>query len=752
MEDNRALTLFDPPARRRGLKLQSQHEMMLACALGVVILLTIAIFSFKPVLAVVPVAVIGIVLLWMATRYTTAHPQWLMLPIILVELVTAASFFPGESRAGFHYGLTALFCLPLLPAAWRNRTFKRDGFGLYLCYFMWAAVTITYSLAPQYSAARLLDALLIFCAVSFVVSQIQQPRQIPAVLIPLLIGCAVITGVVVFSAVALPRSMTWVLPGTVGAEDVDVPRFCAIFSGPNDVGALTLITVGSAAALWPAIRGKWRLMLTLLIVMSLATAALADSRTPIIALAVGATCYALWKYRGRAVVVLLLLAMMAGLMRFRPDSGGYLARGNVTTLTGRTDVWEFAISQVKQSPVLGHGYDVAGAILQSRYFPIWWGPWDEGPHTSLHDGYIDRAVAVGIPALIFWLFVVLRPWSAAIRRSDDDWGLKRMFCWMVIPMLIHNLAEVSISDCTGMVGVTFFLVWAMAERARAINLEQDQVEREAQHASLPPAAAALSAGALVAVALLAMPGTGRAQSNYHFPTLPPRAALPSGAKCAAVVRQGSSFEPRPANAAANHRAPTFTELALLHLSPLKSNSTPIWDFVRVDGNFSGTTDQILRWGACKWGIDEDVVRAEAVAESHWHQDDVGDLTSDKSLCPPGSGFPGAWNGTSCQQSYGIMQMKYSNFGGWPLSRDSTAFNVDFRLAYQRACMNGDVHYLGDQAPAGAYPRYPGGTTDQMLWGCMGDWFSGSWYDAGALKYIAEVKEDLAERPWSRSGF
>ena len=29
---------------------------------------------------------------------------------------------------------------------------------------------------------------------------------------------------------------------------------------------------------------------------------------------------------------------------------------------------------------------------------------------------------------------------------------------------------------------------------------------------------------------------------------------------------------------------------------------------RVTGNFTGTTDMILQWAACKWGIDEDIVR------------------------------------------------------------------------------------------------------------------------------------------------
>ena len=34
-------------------------------------------------------------------------------------------------------------------------------------------------------------------------------------------------------------------------------------------------------------------------------------------------------------------------------------------------------------------------------------------------------------------------------------------------------------------------------------------------------------------------------------------------------------------------------------------------FNLVDGDFAGTTDQLIQWAACKWGIDEDIVRAPA---------------------------------------------------------------------------------------------------------------------------------------------
>ena len=35
------------------------------------------------------------------------------------------------------------------------------------------------------------------------------------------------------------------------------------------------------------------------------------------------------------------------------------------------------------------------------------------------------------------------------------------------------------------------------------------------------------------------------------------------------------------------------------------------------GNFTGTTDEIIQWAACKWGFDENTLRAQVAKESYW---------------------------------------------------------------------------------------------------------------------------------------
>ena len=701
------------------------------------------------------------VVAWAIGRTTREHYR-VLLALALIEVIIQTRYVSHGARAIGHYGLVALFCLPLLPKVWTDRTKWRGGFRLYACYLGWAAVTIVYSLAPTYSAARLLDAVMVLSVVTLLAQEVEDGEGAGRLMEQLAIAFGLMMAVVAASLVLLPRSLTWTLPDMTQPGNA-ILRFSSILGNPNDVGALMLLTVGSGVCCWPHASRRLKIAIALVIPAALVATALADSRTPFIALTVGATAWTIWKYRARGILItggaglLMVLAFLAF------GNWHYLERGNVTTLTGRTEIWSYIIRRIEAHPLLGYGYQVGGEIYQRPYFPLWWGPWSEGPHSSLHDGYFNRAIGVGIPATLFWLYIVLRPWVALFRDRSDDWGLKPVAFWIVIPCLVHNLAESSVSDGVGAVGLAFVAVWAIAERYRMFKLERERTERRYAQSRLSPAVAALS-GALGLICFTLLPRNAIAAGPrdvagrpVYFSTLPPHSPLPSGARCAAEVRtaggdSGPADDPRPGNYAANHTTPTPAQLAAFHMRPIKGTFAPAADFERVTGDFSGTTYQILRWAACKWGIDENVARAEAAAESHWLQDAAGDLTTNRLLCPPGSGFAGAWNGSTCKQSYGILQMKFKSFGGWPLARDSTAFNADFRFAYQRACMNGDINYLARRIPPPGYPIYPNGTTNQMLWGCMGDWYSGSWFNPGALRYIANVKALLVQKPWLRPGF
>jgi hypothetical protein len=255
-------------------------------------------------------------------------------------------------------------------------------------------------------------------------------------------------------------------------------------------------------------------------------------------------------------------------------------------------------------------------------------------------------------------------------------------------------------------------------------------------------------------------GTAYAGSTEHFSTLPLHAELPSEADCAARVRARPSAETIPSNVAANHAVPSGGELSRLRAAgytfgPLDS---PV-HFDRITGDFTGSTDMILRWGACKYGVDEDVVRAQAWQESWWRQSTFGDKRSTISKCvqteahphqPLDPPFAALWNFNCeqcCWQSWSILQTKvYYAWMTWPMIKDSTAFAVDYRLADQRSCMDG--LYQTFFAGRGNYARDTrSGDLDTVLWGCIGMHYSGDWYDAGAEEYIRDVRGNLVHRRW-----
>ena len=173
--------------------------------------------------------------------------------------------------------------------------------------------------------------------------------------------------------------------------------------------------------------------------------------------------------------------------------------------------------------------------------------------------------------------------------------------------------------------------------------------------------------------------------------MPVGAALPSGAECATRVRRAGEI--RPENAAANANRG----------SRANANTRTDWaPYSRVDGDFAGTTDEIIQWAACKWGIDEDIARAQVMKESWWYQSTNGDNGE-------------SWGLGQVRDPYHGTAFEYS-----VNARNSSAYNLDYTYANWRACYEGVYTWLNDFERGAEYAAGD-------VWGCIGLWFSGRWY-------------------------
>ena len=166
----------------------------------------------------------------------------------------------------------------------------------------------------------------------------------------------------------------------------------------------------------------------------------------------------------------------------------------------------------------------------------------------------------------------------------------------------------------------------------------------------------------------------------------------------------------------------------------------------MTGNFTGTTDEIIQWASCKWGFDEDTVRAQAVKESWWFQRAGGDFTTDPSRCATDHGIGVDGRPGECPESAGIMQVRLP-YHPWafPWASRSTSQNLDYALAVRRNCYEGYDTWFNNVERGRDY-------TAGDLWGCIGAWFSGRWYTPPSVTYFNDVQRILAERTWTTPGF
>ena len=225
------------------------------------------------------------------------------------------------------------------------------------------------------------------------------------------------------------------------------------------------------------------------------------------------------------------------------------------------------------------------------------------------------------------------------------------------------------------------------------------------------------------------------------------ARLPDDQEAARMVHR-SAWEIRPENLRYNETRPSpGVRMALK--DPAQRAYDPRWNehvLGRITGDFTGTTDEVFQWAAAKWGLPDETLRVVGLMESAWRQDNAGDVVDDPRACPPGYEAP-------CPVTFGIVGTKSTSWEGiFPWNRDSTAAAVDVLGAWLRGCFEGWVWWLRDHGNRSEGVYGPGD-----LWGCVGAWFSGDWYDReGGRKsgagYVERARGMAATRPWLRNGY
>lgn len=451
------------PWRERTLPAPAQTAAFIA----MLAIWALAAMLFSP-MALGTIALLAAALLLALTRLSYEHSQWRIFALLLiVETLPSANFLPlsEAERPLLRYPLYLLFCVPMLPMVWRSGILSRGGFRLYSLYFVWAFLSVTWSLVPMFSFGRALGSALLFAALCSVALDVEDNDALQRIIRWVLLACAILTAIIAVTAVIPNFPSAWFRDPELGAY-----RLQGIFDSPNQVGEVNMITIGAALACWHSLRtASQRIGAAALIAVSILMIVAADCRSAAVAMALSTAALMVWRYHWRGlfgVTAAVAIAIFAA-VQLSPHALLYFMRGDVVTLTGRTEVMHFSLHRVMENPLLGYGFGAEGEIFRNRLFPSWDDLWEWGPRIPIHNGYLSRAVGLGAPAGFLWLFLFLRPFVALFTRGADPYGLRKpVVLLLLLPVLILYLSETLGGDCRYPAGIVSTLIWAVAEKDR----------------------------------------------------------------------------------------------------------------------------------------------------------------------------------------------------------------------------------------------------------------------------------------------
>ena len=154
------------------------------------------------------------------------------------------------------------------------------------------------------------------------------------------------------------------------------------------------------------------------------------------------------------------------------------------SFTGRRDIWTVAIDYIRQSPLLGYGYQAfwrSDALMSSFTENNTWAT--TAPDS--HNGYFDLLLAGGVPGLVLvmvWIYLLPLHYLGKMNEATRNSPLTRLYVGVWLYVLLYGFLETLFFLSTGF--VWFFLIVAVMGLHLQANasLVEDEAEGEAERA------------------------------------------------------------------------------------------------------------------------------------------------------------------------------------------------------------------------------------------------------------------------------
>lgn len=360
------------------------------------------------------------------------------LALLAAVVVLATDAAPRGSFAGDldlqSVGKLALWCSGLVLAAWRWRELaaaaRQPASGLIVAFALWGLLSALWSATPAYSAAAALGLLGVWATATLCAQQLSARASAAALAGGLMTAVAISLAL---GVLAPERALTAMEGGTI-------QRLSGLFASPNNLGrAAALLLLMMLLALWATLSGtggrvrprRGLAVLAALAGAALSTAALvlSESRAALGALLLGlavALAPPLWRRaRAAAWLAALALALLAGVAALALLSSATLRTvaldavsrtgqlEELTSFTGRTDIWRAVVGLIGEAPWLGHGFASGREVLPAAFQGAW--GWTT---TSAHNQWLQAWMTTGAVGLGLVLLAQAAWLRAALARPQ----------------------------------------------------------------------------------------------------------------------------------------------------------------------------------------------------------------------------------------------------------------------------------------------------------------------------------------------
>jgi exopolysaccharide production protein ExoQ len=340
--------------------------------------------------------------LWGVARAGSSGGVHFLVMVVLVVLLSdlslrgASTRLDAQSAVKFALWLSGLMLLPWRSGVLRLATKNIPTLAL-LLFGLWSLASTLYSISPLYTFAASLAFLGLWVTAVTLATSVDPARSVIWLTSTLF---AMATASLVLYAAAPSIAM-------VAYENSTTLRLGGIFGNANALGGVSALALLLVVSAWYASITRSIVWLSVLVVpVCLTTLALSQSRTAMLGLVAGVTAVFVRRHPF-ALLPLVVFAASGTVLVFGYPSLidtliALVARSGrieqVTTFTGRTEIWAFVLSAIEQAPLLGYGFASTKELIPAGYAgPYGW------TTTSAHNLWLQTWVTTGAVGLILVL-------------------------------------------------------------------------------------------------------------------------------------------------------------------------------------------------------------------------------------------------------------------------------------------------------------------------------------------------------------